>query len=87
MCRNNEYRNRLREATNVLNSFLASVNSPAAIEDRGDHQVPQSVIEKSNANKQQGGINTLDEMINDLPESLKRNKEILDEIIFRFFFL
>jgi programmed cell death 6-interacting protein len=71
--------NRIREATNVLNSFLASVNLPAAIEDSGGRQIPASVTEKSNEIKRQGGINTLDKMINDLPESLTRNKEILDE--------
>ncbi|CAF3344371.1 unnamed protein product [Rotaria sp. Silwood1] len=71
--------NRLREATNVLNAVLASMNLPAAIEDSGGRQVPPSVSEKSNEIKRQGGINTLDKMINDLPESLQRNKEILDE--------
>ncbi|CAF0726806.1 unnamed protein product [Adineta ricciae] len=71
--------NRLREATNVLNSLLASLNLPAAIEDRGGRDIPPSVAEKSNEIKRQGGINTLDKMINDLPESLQRNKEILDE--------
>ena len=72
--------NRLREATNVLNSFLASVNLPAAIEDNGGRQIPPSVIEKANELKRQGGIGALDRMINDLPESLTRNKEILDEV-------
>ena len=37
------------------------------------------LAEKSNEIKRQGGINTLDKMVNDLPESLTRNKEILDE--------
>ncbi|CAF2465884.1 unnamed protein product [Rotaria sp. Silwood2] len=73
--------NRLREATNVLNAFLASMNLPAAIEDSGGRQVPPSVSEKSNEIKRQGGISTLDQMISDLPESLQRNKEILDETI------
>jgi hypothetical protein len=63
---------------------LASVNLPAAIEDRGGRQIPPSVNEKSNEIKRQGGINTLDKMISDLPESLTRNKEILDEVIFRW---
>ncbi|CAF3634704.1 unnamed protein product [Rotaria sordida] len=73
--------NRIREATNVLNAFLASMNLPAAIEDSGGRQIPPSVSEKSNEIKRQGGINTLDKMISDLPESLQRNKEILDEAI------
>ena len=61
-------------------SFLASVNLPAAIEENGAHQIPPSVAEKSNEIKRQGGINSLDKMISDLPESLTRNKEILDEV-------
>ncbi|CAF3836993.1 unnamed protein product [Rotaria sordida] len=77
--------NRIREATNVLNAFLASMNLPAAIEDSGGRQIPPSVSEKSNEIKRQGGINTLDKMINDLPESLQRNKEILDEVILNYF--
>jgi len=64
---------------------LASVNLPAAIEDSGGRQIPPSVIEKANEIKRQGGINSLDKMINDLPESLTRNKEILDEVRFLFF--
>lgn len=64
-----------------LFSFLASVNLPAAIEDSGGRQIPPSVIEKSNEIKRQGGVNSLDKMISDLPESLTRNKEILDELI------
>ncbi len=64
----------------MVSSFLASVNLPAAIEDSGGRQIPASVTEKSNEIKRQGGINTLDKMINDLPESLTRNKEILDEV-------
>ncbi|CAF1104046.1 unnamed protein product [Rotaria sordida] len=73
--------NRLREATNVLNAFLASLNLPAAIEDRGGREIPPSLIEKANEIKRQGGINTLEKMVNDLPTSLTRNKEILDEAI------
>ena len=56
------------------------MNLPAAIEDSGGRQIPASMTEKSNEVKRQGGINTLDQMINELPESLKRNKEILDEV-------
>ncbi|CAF1338613.1 unnamed protein product [Adineta steineri] len=73
--------NRLREATNVLNSFLASLNLPAAIEDSGGRQIPPSLIEKANEIKRQGGISTLEKMVNELPTSLNRNKEILDETI------
>lgn len=60
--------------------FLASLNLPAAIEDSGGRQIPASVAEKANAIKRLGGINTLDQMVNELPASLTRNKEILDEV-------
>jgi len=56
------------------------LNLPAAIEDTGGHQIPASMIEKANEIKRQGGISTLDKMINDLPVALTRNKEILDEV-------
>jgi hypothetical protein len=64
------------------------MNLPAAIEDAGGRQIPPSVIEKANEIKRQGGINSLDNMVNELPASLNRNKEILDEvIIYTLFFL
>jgi len=59
---------------------LASLNLPAAIEDSGGRQIPPSVIEKANEIKRQGGITTLERMVNDLPIALTRNKEILDEV-------
>ena len=64
---------------------MASLNLPAAIEDSGGREIPPSVIEKANETKRQGGINTLEKMINELPIALTRNKEILDEV--RFYFL
>ena len=60
--------------------FLASLNLPAAIEDNGGRQVPPSVAEKSNELKRQGGITTLERMVNELPTALTRNKEILEEV-------
>lgn len=73
--------------TVVLFRFLASMNLPAAIEDSGGSKVPPSVLEKASEIKRQGGLNTLEKMINDLPESLTRNKEILDEVKFHYFSL
>jgi len=70
---------RLREATQLLNSVLASLNLPAAIEDLSGGKVPQSVLEKAATIRQMGGIDTLNRLINDLPTLLQRNKEILDE--------
>nr|XP_033786238.1 programmed cell death 6-interacting protein isoform X2 [Geotrypetes seraphini] len=69
----------MREATNLSNGVLASLNLPAAVEDMSGDTVPQSILEKSKAVIEQGGIQTVDQLIKDLPELLQRNREILDE--------
>lgn len=71
---------RLRESTQELNGLLASLNLPAAIEvnDSGS-SLPPSIMEKANMVSQLGGISALEKMINDLPDLLKRNQDILDE--------
>ncbi|CAI9601153.1 unnamed protein product [Staurois parvus] len=70
---------RMRDATTLCNGVLASLNLPAAIEDVSGDSVPQSILQKSKAVIEQGGIQTIDQLIRDLPELLQRNKEILDE--------
>lgn len=60
--------------------MLASLNLPAAIEDVSGDTVPQSILNKSKSVIEQGGIQTIDQLIKDLPELLQRNKEILDEV-------
>uniref|UniRef100_A0A663M788 Programmed cell death 6-interacting protein n=1 Tax=Athene cunicularia TaxID=194338 RepID=A0A663M788_ATHCN len=70
----------MREATNLANGVLASLNLPAAIEDVSGDTVPQSILNKSKSVIEQGGIQTVDQLIKDLPELLQRNKEILDEV-------
>lgn len=70
---------RLREATQLLNGILASLNLPASIEDLSGAKVPQSVLDKSAAIKEKGGVSVIDKMMQDLPELLTRNREILDE--------
>ena len=47
---------KLRESTQLLNSILASLNLPAAIEDAGGSSVPQSLREKSQKVVDEGGI-------------------------------
>ncbi|NXA49619.1 PDC6I protein, partial [Nothocercus julius] len=69
----------MREATNLANGVLASLNLPAAIEDVSGDTVPQSILTKSKSVIEQGGIQTIDQLIKDLPELLQRNREILDE--------
>lgn len=69
----------MREATNLANGVLASLNLPAAIEDVSGDTIPQSILTKSTSVIEQGGIQTVDQLIKELPELLQRNREILDE--------
>ena len=70
---------KLREMTQVLNSVLASLNLPAAIEDTSGVELPQSLLEKAQYVKEAGGIKTLESYMKELPDLLQRNKELLDE--------
>lgn len=65
--------------------MLASLNLPAAIEDVSGDTVPQSILTKSTSVIEQGGIQTVDQLIRELPELLQRNREILDEVCFKKF--
>ncbi|XP_048386174.1 programmed cell death 6-interacting protein isoform X3 [Stegostoma tigrinum] len=69
----------MRESSNLANGVLASLNLPAAIEDVSGDNIPQSILEKSKAVIQQGGLQTIDQLVRDLPGLLQRNREILDE--------
>ena len=71
-----------------LFSVLASLNLPAAIEDLSGQTIPKSVLDKSAAVNEKGGLNAIDKLMQDLPELLERNREILDEVNFLkvFFF-
>ncbi|XP_060036528.1 programmed cell death 6-interacting protein isoform X1 [Erinaceus europaeus] len=69
----------MREATTLANGVLASLNLPAAIEDVSGDTVPQSILTKSTSVIEQGGIQTVDQLIKELPELLQRNREILVE--------
>ncbi|CAB1320679.1 unnamed protein product [Coregonus sp. 'balchen'] len=70
----------MREATNLCNGVLASLNLPAALEDLSGDSIPQSIVEKAHAIVQQGGLQSIEQLIRDLPELLTRNREILDEV-------
>ena len=61
-------------------SALASLNLPAAIEDLSGQTIPKSVLDKSAAVNEKGGLNAIDVLMQDLPELLQRNREILDEV-------
>ncbi|XP_072303611.1 programmed cell death 6-interacting protein isoform X2 [Eucyclogobius newberryi] len=69
----------MREASNLCNGVLASLNLPAALEDLSGDSIPQSIVEKSHAIIQQGGLQSIEQLIKDLPELLTCNREILDE--------
>nr|CAD7395361.1 unnamed protein product [Timema poppensis] len=70
---------KLRESTQLLNSMLASLNLPAALEDTSGDAVPQSLLDKAAAVQSLGGLQALETMIRDLPELLQRNTDILNE--------
>lgn len=65
----------------IVHRCLASLNLPAALEDVKGVGIPQSLIEKSNNVRMNGGIHKLETMIRELPELLKRNEEIINEVI------
>lgn len=59
---------------------------PAALEDVKGVGIPQSLIEKSNNVRMNGGVHKLENMIRELPELLKRNEEIINEVIHLYIF-
>lgn len=73
--------NKLRDATQLLNSILASLNLPACLEVAGSGgALPDSIREKAAAVRAAGGLDALAALMADLPELLQRNKDILDEV-------
>ncbi len=70
---------KLKEATNMVNGTLNSMNLPAALEDTSGHEIPQSLREKSQAVITAGGPDAIKKLIAELPDLLTRNTEILDE--------
>ena len=66
----------------VIFSILASLNLPAAIEDLSGSAdtVPQSVLDKAKDIKDKGGLGAIDHLMQNLPDLLTRNREVLDEV-------
>ena len=59
---------RIKEATNLVNAAMASMNLPAAIESSGaGNELPQSLREKSQKIIEAGGPDTIKKLINELP--------------------
>lgn len=62
--------NQLREANSLLNSILASLNLPAALEDTqgATDDVPQSLKEKAKVVQEAGGSADLISSVQEIPE-------------------
>ncbi|CAH0582838.1 unnamed protein product [Chrysodeixis includens] len=72
--------NKLRDATQLLNSVLASLNLPACLETGASSgELPPSIRAKAAAVRSAGGLTELERLMAELPELLQRNKDILDE--------
>jgi len=70
---------KLKEATTLMNELLSSMNLPACLEETKGDDLPQSLKDKAEAVKAAGGVTSLSQLIQELPELLTRNTEILDE--------
>lgn len=70
---------KLREATQTLNGVLASLNLPAAIETTSSGSLPPSLLTKAAEVRNLGGIDNVRKLIEDMPDLLTRNRELLDE--------
>lgn len=70
----------------LIFSVLASLNLPAAIEDTSGTELPQSLLDKAAYVRNSGGIQALEATMNELPDLLQRNKDILDEVFISVIF-
>ncbi|KAG7310188.1 hypothetical protein JYU34_004740 [Plutella xylostella] len=71
--------NKLRDATQLLNSVLASLNLPACVETVAPGSLPASIRGKAAAVRGAGGAGGLRARQAELPALLARNTELLDE--------
>ncbi|XP_050677788.1 programmed cell death 6-interacting protein [Leptidea sinapis] len=71
--------NKLRDATQLLNSILASLSLPACVENESGVGLPESIRVKARELREAGGTAALQRLMAELPELLQRNRDILDE--------
>ena len=60
--------------------MLADRNLPAAIEETSGQGLPDSIREKAQAVQSAGGIGSIEGSIQNLPDMVTNNKEILAEV-------
>ncbi|XP_044012202.1 programmed cell death 6-interacting protein-like [Aphidius gifuensis] len=73
---------KLKEETKILDTILANLNLPLAIEEKKNSQpVYQSLCEKSIFIKQSGGIEALENILKRLPDVSKKNQDIINTSI------
>ncbi|XP_055315725.1 programmed cell death 6-interacting protein-like [Sitodiplosis mosellana] len=72
---------KLRESTQKLNETLVRLNLPATIEVAVGSTLPRSILNKAKDVREMGGIDGLCKLIDELPESLRCNEEVLDEVV------
>ncbi|CAL2036918.1 CBN-ALX-1 protein [Caenorhabditis brenneri] len=71
---------RMREATQLMNGVLASLNLPAALDDvTSTETLPESIKMKSAKLKQNGGGAEIMRLFSELPTLYQRNEDILTE--------
>ncbi|CAK8671406.1 unnamed protein product [Clavelina lepadiformis] len=72
---------RIREQNTLVNGVMSSLNLPAALEDISGSEVPASILEKSRTVVAKGGSAPIDQLLQELPEALARNQELLTESV------
>ncbi|CAI5445333.1 unnamed protein product [Caenorhabditis angaria] len=71
---------RMREATQLMNGFLSSLNLPASLDDVTSTEIlPESIRRKSIKLKENGGLAEILRLLRELPSFYQRNEEILSK--------
>ncbi|KAK2703829.1 hypothetical protein QYM36_017769, partial [Artemia franciscana] len=70
----------LREATQLLNGGLASLNRPDALEESQGQALPPSLKERATYVRTSGGIESIDRQLKEQQDMLASNDEILTKI-------